>query len=130
MAKQLKLRLLHGRFSVCRLEAREKLPSWAYGSGDFLTITRTPGELSIVCAEGVAPEGCKCERGWRIFQFEGPLDFALTGVLVAVAQPLADARISIFAVSTYDSDFVMVKEVNVDRAIQALTAAGHTITPE
>ncbi|MGA2327879.1 MAG: ACT domain-containing protein [Bryobacteraceae bacterium] len=121
-----KLRLLRGRFAVCRLEPGEGVPAWALG-GEFNSVTRTAGELSVVCAEGAAPAGTKCETGWRIFQVEGPLDFALTGILVAVAKPLADADVSIFAVSTYDTDYVMVKEENVEKAARALAAAGHSV---
>lgn len=111
---------------MCRLEPGEGVPAWALG-GEFNSVTRTAGELSVVCAEGAAPAGTKCETGWRIFQVEGPLDFALTGILVAVAKPLADADVSIFAVSTYDTDYVMVKEENVEKAARALAAAGHSV---
>jgi hypothetical protein len=121
------LRLLRGRFAVCRLDPGEGIPAWALGGGEFNSITRTAGELSVVCAEGAVPADTKRETGWRVFQILGPLDFALTGILVAVAKPLADAGVSIFAVSTYDTDYVMVKEENLDKALHALAAAGHTV---
>jgi hypothetical protein len=121
------LRLLKGRFAVCRLEPGEEVPAWALGGGEFNSLTRTAGALSVVCTEGTAPAGTKCETGWRIFQVEGPLDFALTGILAAVAKPLADAGVSIFAVSTYDTDYVMVKEENVEKAARALAATGHSV---
>jgi hypothetical protein len=96
----------------------------------FTSVTRTADELSIVCPEGAVPKGTKCESGWRIFKIEGPFDFALTGILVAVTKPLADSGVSIFAVSTYDTDYVMVKNQNVRKAIRALTAAGHHVKCE
>jgi virginiamycin B lyase len=125
--KSLKLRLLKGRLAVCRMDPGEKITGWAVNGGEFTSITRTAGELSVVCSEGAAPKGTKCENGWRIFMIEGPLDFALTGILVSVAKPLADAGISIFAISTYDTDYVMVKEQNVEKAVRALSAAGHQV---
>jgi uncharacterized protein len=120
------LRLLPHRFAVCRLAADAAVPAWATG-GLFTSITRTPDELSVVCAEGLAPEGTRCEGGWRIFQVAGPLDFSLTGVLAAIATPLAQAGVSIFAISTFDTDYVMVKEENLAKAVEALRAAGHGV---
>jgi len=120
------LRLLRHRFAVCRLAADADAPAWAAG-GIFSSITRTPGELSVVCAEGLAPEGTRCEGGWRIFEVAGPLDFSLTGVLAAIAAPLAHAGVSIFAISTFDTDYVMVKDENLAKAGEALRAAGHGV---
>jgi hypothetical protein len=125
---RLHLRLLEGRVSVCRLDPAEPIPAWVLAGGGFASITRAAGELSVVCAEDAVPAGTTCESGWRIFQVEGPLDFSLTGILASVAQPLADAGVSIFAVSTYDTDHVLVKEEDVQRAVRALTAAGHRVT--
>ena len=84
-------------------------------------------ELSVVCAEGVVPAGVRCDKGWRVFQVAGPLDFALTGILAAIAAPLADAGVSIFAVATFDTDYVMVKEEALAKAVEALRGAGHTV---
>jgi hypothetical protein len=120
------LRLLPDRFAVCRLAADSAVPAWEAG-GVLSSITRTPDELSVVCAEGLAPEGTRCDGGWRIFQVAGPLDFSLTGVLAAIAGPLADAGVSVFALSTFDTDYVMVKEENLAKAVEALRAAGHRI---
>ena len=121
------LALLPGRFAVCQLPADEAVPAWATG-GPFSSVTRTPGELSIVCAEGLAPEGARCEGGWRIFQVAGPLDFSLTGILAAIATPLAGAGVSIFAVSTFDTDYVLVREEKLAKAVEVLGAAGHKVT--
>ena len=123
----LTLALLEGRFAICRLGLGDEVPAWA-ASGAFTSVTRTRDELSVVCAEGAVPEGIRCEGGWRVFQVEGPLDFGLTGILASVAVPLAEAGVSIFAVSTFDTDYVMVKEENVDRAVAVLGAAGHRVS--
>lgn len=127
---RLNLRLMNGRFSVCRLSPGENIPAWAMRGSGFASITRTAEELSIVCAEGQAPESTKCESGWRLFKIEGPFDFALTGILVSVAKPLNDAGVSILALSTYDTDYVMVKAKDADTAVKTLTSAGHTVRSE
>ena len=120
------LRLLPGRYAVCRLDADAGVPEWAAAS-PFFSATRTLDELSVACAEGLAPEGTNCENGWRIFQVAGPLEFSLTGVLAAIAAPLADAGVSIFAISTFDTDYVLVKEENLAKAAEALVGAGHEV---
>ena len=109
-----------GRLAVCRLDPQVAVPDWAL-SGDFFSITRTTDELSIVCSEAGVPEGVLCERGWAGLKVEGPLDLSLTGVLASLAQPLAEAGISIFAVSTYDTDYLLVKVGDLERAVAVLT---------
>ncbi len=123
MPKSLMLSALDERLAICRLDARAKTPAWAL-EASFFSITRTPDELSIVCSEKDAPEGAKVEGGWRAFKVEGPLDFSLTGILASLAAPLAEAGVGIFAVSTYDTDYVLVKESKLDAAIYALEARG------
>jgi len=120
------LRLLAGRFAVCRLAVDARVPEWA--AGDFSSVTRTPDELSAVCREDAVPDGVKCERGWRVFQVAGPLEFSLTGVLAAIAGPLADAGVSIFAISTFDTDYVLVKDEVLAKAVEALKGAGHRVS--
>jgi hypothetical protein len=120
----LTLRALDGRLAVVRLDAGAALPAWV-PAGGFLSIARTDRELSIVCEDSAVPRGATAERGWRALEVAGPLDFGLTGVLASLARPLADAGVSIFAVSTYDTDYVLVKEAALDRARAALEAAGH-----
>lgn len=125
--------VMEERLAVCRLSgvaSREELASLVPGVGDsgggsFLSITRTPDELSIVCAEDDAPENAMVEGGWRAMKVEGPLDFPLVGILVSISAPLAEAGVSIFAVSTFDTDYVLVKEENLERAVSALEGAGH-----
>lgn len=119
----IELTVLPGRLAVCRLEPGAAPPAWAIG-GALWSITGTADELSVVCEEGRAPEGVRREAGWRALKVAGPLDFALTGVLSAIAGPLAEAGVSIFAVSTFDTDYVLVKEERLGAAVAALRAAG------
>ena len=126
MAK-LKLILMKDRLAICRLEAAETIPEWAPGESGLFSVTRTAGELSIVCAETAVPPGVKCERGWRMFEIEGPFDFAATGILVSAAAPLAEAGVPIFAISTFDTDYVLVKQEHAENAVRALESAGHCV---
>jgi len=123
---KLTLQALDLDLMVCKLDRKAAIPDWATGRG-FFSVTRTADELSIVCAERDLPAGVKCERGWKGLKVEGPLDFSLTGILVSLAKPLADAGISIFAISTHDTDYLLVKAEDLEPAKRALTAAGHAI---
>lgn len=127
---QLKLSLSRQRLAVVRLDAGEAIPPWALALQGLSSISRTRDELSIVCDEGAVPAGRKVEGGWRVFKIDGPLDFGLTGILASVLNPLAQAGVSIFALSTYDTDYVMVKHDKIDAALAALRGAGHTVTVE
>lgn len=121
------LTLLPGRLAICRLPAGASVPEWAPAAGPLVSITRTADELSVVCDEAGVPAEVAAERGWRALRVAGPLDFALTGVLAALAVPLAEAGVSIFALSTYDTDYVLVREADVERAVAALAHAGHDL---
>jgi hypothetical protein len=118
---------MDGRMAVCRLAPTGELPAWALAAGGFSSVTRTADEWSVVCLEDVVPPGIQCEKGWRVFQVAGPLDFGLVGILASIAGPLADADVSVFVLSTYDTDYVMVKAPDVDRAARTLEAAGHRV---
>jgi GNAT superfamily N-acetyltransferase len=122
----LHLILMPGRFAVCRLDARAPIPSWATEDGLF-SITRTTDELSIVCQEGVAPNGVQWEQGWRCLRVAGPIPFTAVGVLASLTIPLAEARIGVFVLSTFDTDYLLVKEGDLPAAIVALQRRGHTI---
>ena len=126
MSQPLTLSILPDLFAVCRLDAGAPIPSWVT-TGDLLSLTRTRDELSIVCAQQV-PEYVRCERNWRALKIEGPLDFALTGILASLAAPLAQAGISIFAISTFDTDYVLVKQDKLEQAIRTLQDAGHQVS--
>jgi len=123
---RLTLSLLPQTFAICRLTPDAPIPQWATRGG-FFAITRTADELSIVCAEHDVPGAVTCERGWRCFKVDGPLDFSLIGVLASLATPLAHVGVSIFAVSTYDTDYIMVRSEDVARAAEALRQAGHRV---
>jgi len=122
----LTLSVLPEEFGVCRLESTDEIPGWAM-SEPFFSITRTPAELSIVCPAACIPEETPAERGWRCFKVHGPLDFVQTGVLLSLAKPLAEAGVSIFAVSTYDTDYLLVKRGDLRKAIAALRLSGHRV---
>ena len=120
------LTVLEGRYSVCRLEASATIPSWAR-DGAFLSVTRTDDELSIVCPQDAIPPALQAESDFRILKVEGPLDFSLTGLLANLSSTLAAAKISIFALSTFDTDYILVRHDDLSAAQAALTAAGHTL---
>ncbi len=122
----LTLSVMPGLYAVCRLDPGEPVPAWAW-QGDFVTVTRTPEELSVLCAEDSVPEGVQVERGWRCLKLAGPFDFALTGVLASVLGPLAEAGIGILAVSTFHTDYVLVRADRLEQALHALREAGHTV---
>lgn len=122
------LTALPDRLGICRLDPDAALPDWLSRSA-FFSVTRTPEELSVITAASALPEGLTCSRGWRCFRVEGPLDFSLTGVLASLAAPLAEAGISIFAVSTHDTDYVLVREAQFEEAARVLAAAGHRVAP-
>jgi hypothetical protein len=114
--------------AVCRLDAGEPLPAWALsGASALVSITRTTAELSVVCTQEDVPDGVRAERNWRCLMVEGPLDFSLTGVLAALLAPLAEAGVSIFALSTFDTDCLLIRAAQLDTAIAALSAAGHVV---
>lgn len=128
-ANRLKLRLLEGTYAVCQLEASAPIPPWAEGEG-FVSISRSDGELSMVCRQERVPAGTKAEREWSCLKLEGPFEFSLTGVLASVLNPLAAAGVGIFAVSTYNTDYVLLKQTHLSLATQALESAGHIVNVE
>ncbi|HXT38235.1 MAG TPA: ACT domain-containing protein [Chloroflexota bacterium] len=126
MAQPLRLRTLPGWFSVCRFAAGSPLPAWAL-DGTFSSITRTKDELSVVCAADVVPGWVQREDGWRCLMLLGPFPFNMVGILLSVLAPLAEAKVGVFALSTYDTDYVLVKDADLARALEALAEAGHTV---
>ena len=118
--------LLDGLFAVARLDADAEIPPWAH-RGAFTTITRTPHELSIVCDEGGVPDEVAAERGWRCLGIDGPIAFETTGVAARFTGALAACGISIFVVSTFDTDYVLVKAAKAEAAVEALRDAGYDV---
>ncbi len=122
----LTLSLLPERLAICRLDPASETPAWAM-SGGFVSMTRTPEELSIVCPEEQVPEGVRSDRGWRALKLEGPLELTLTGILASISAPLAEADIPIFSVATYNTDYVLVRESQLSASMAALSARGHVV---
>ena len=102
------------------------IPAWATGAS-FFSVTRTEDELSVVCAEAYVPEVVTRERSWRALKLEGPFELSTVGILSSVATPLAGAGTSIFAVSTFDTDYVLVREEQLDLAVDTLREHGHKV---
>ncbi len=127
MPVSLHLEAIEIRLAVCRLDAGSDVPSWVDRSRDFTSVTRTSDELSIVCARDDVPEGVPMEGPWRAFRVQGAIVMTLIGVVAALANALADAGISIFAISTFDTDYILVHEPDFDAAVGVLTHAGHIV---
>lgn len=125
---RLPLVVLPETVAVCRLPAGAPIPEWASKAHAFLTVSRTSEELSVTADQAVVPEGTRCERDYRPIRVRGTLPPNLVGILLAIADPLAEAKIAIFAISTYDTDYVLVKAADLDRAIAALERAGHEVS--
>jgi hypothetical protein len=123
--RRLSIVLLPGRYAVCRLAPDAAIPSGA--DGHLLSITRTADELSIVCDENTVPAGARREPGWRCLRVAGTLEFSLVGVMASLVVPLAEADVAVFVFSTFDTDYFMVRELDLDRAVTALRGAGHEV---
>ena len=126
MAQRLSLSLLPDSIAICRLDPQAEIPAWAMAA-PYWSITRTPDEMSIVCAERFVPDGVVASRGWRMLRFAGPLPLDQTGILASVTTPLAAARVSVFALATYDTDYVLIPAAQSAAAIDALERAGHSV---
>jgi hypothetical protein len=124
--KKLLLSSIPGRFAICQLNRKAKIPDWAF-AGEFFFISRTPDELSIICYERYVPSETQFMAGWRGLKIEGPFDFNEIGVLAAITAPLAQAHISLLTFSTYDTDYILLQESQFDGALITLEAAGHEI---
>ena len=122
----LTLTLAPERFAVCRIAPDAPIPPLPLGRS-LLALTLTPDELSLVIPETNAPEGARVETGWRALKVAGPLDFGQTGVLASLTQPLAEAGLSVFAISTFDTDYLLVRDATLGEALAALRDAGHRV---
>jgi hypothetical protein len=120
------LSILPETFALCRLSPDQDVPAWALQHRAFLSITLTTDELSIVCEQSLIPQEVQCERDWAAIKVQGPLDFALTGILSVLASPLAEHGIAIFAISTFDTDYLLVKRHALPQTIAVLEQQGHT----
>ena len=122
----LTLTALPGRYAISKFDPKAETPLWAR-EGQFVSVTRTGAELSIVCPEDHVPAGVSCVPGWRVLKCEGPLDWALTGIVASLADPLADAGVAIFPIATHDTEYLLIREPQLEHAVRALTAYGHAI---
>ena len=114
---------------MVRLAPDASLPSWATVGG-FFSVTRTADELSVICLANQVPSGLAAEAGWRALKVHGPFALSEIGVLAALAAPLAQAKVSLFAISTFDTDYLLVSDKKLDAAITALRAAGHAVVDD
>ena len=128
-SRRFQLTALPGSFAIVRLAADAPLPSWA-SAGDFFSVTRTSDELSVVCPATQVPSSLTAETGWRALKVQGPFATSEIGVLAALAAALAHAKVSLFAISTFDTDYLLVSDKSLDAAIVALRAAGHSVVDD
>jgi uncharacterized protein len=127
-SQRMDLDLWAPRLAVCRLAADAGLPTWVdLAARPLVCVARTEDELSIVHPEHLVPDEVEAERGWRALSVRGPLAFELTGILASLAAPLADAAVPIFAISTHDTDWLLVPELRLQAAVSALENAGHRV---
>jgi uncharacterized protein len=125
----LTLTLLPTPLAICRLPSDAPVPSWSAGA-PFASVTRTADELSIVCPAAQVPADATASRDWRALRVDGPLDLALVGIMATLAAPLAEARVSVFPIATYDTDWILVPGAQADRACDALASAGMDVRRE
>lgn len=124
---KLKLTVLPKKYSICRLSPNAALPHWIV-KAEFFSVTRTKDELSIVAEQDEeVSEDIICSRDWRIMKIEGPLDLTLIGLIAEVSGIFKDAGIAIFTLSTYDTDYILVKEVDLKNGVTALESSGHEV---
>ena len=125
--RQLKLSLLDKIFGICVFANNIPIPEWA-ATASLCSITRTKKGLTVVCPQSIIPSDCEYDPNWRCFRIDGNFDLNQIGVISSLSSPLAQADISIFVISTYDTDYILVKEEKVERAIAVLTDYGNVIT--
>ncbi|GDY30499.1 ACT domain-containing protein [Gandjariella thermophila] len=128
--KRVEIDLRPGEYAVARLAADAEVPPGLLGASGLVSVTRTPDELSVVCpAEhlGALPAGARTSDGWRLLTVRGPLEFTLTGIMAALSAALAAAGVTLFALSTFDTDHVLVRSADLDRAVRALRDGGHQV---
>lgn len=124
--EKLKIRLLQGIYAVCQISNREKVPSWVEEKG-FFSVTKTEDEISVVMLQDKISKEIKAEKDWRILKVEGTLDFSLIGILAKISSVLAENQISIFVISTFNTDYILVKEENIEKAMAVLNLEGYEI---
>ena len=124
--RRFELTLLPERFAISQLAANAPIPEWAT-QGTFFSVTRTSDELSVVCEHGRVPAGVRSQPGWSALRVHGPLALTETGVLSSLASSLAEAKLSLFTISTFDTDYLLVSSESLSAAVSALERAGHKV---
>jgi hypothetical protein len=124
--RQLQLSLLKDSYGVCEFPSTASIPEWALNAS-LCSVTRSKKELTIVCTQDVIPADIEYDSGWRCFRVDGSFDFNPIGVISSFAAPLAEAGVSIFVISTYDTDYILVKKEKVEQAVTVLTDCGHLV---
>jgi hypothetical protein len=119
--------LLPGEYTLARMDPDDVIPDWVIDAQGFVSITRTGDELSMVCPSDCVPDGVRADGDWRAIKLKGPFAFDQIGVLSSFATPLANAGVGIFAISTFDTDYILVKTHHCSQAIDALRSAGHVM---
>ena len=117
--------VLPEKFAIVQLPSTEALPDWV--SGEFYSITKTSDETSIVCDQTIVPENVKADKDWKALKIQGPLDFSLVGILADISSVLAKGGVSIFVISTYDTDYILVKNKDLENAVNLLKSSGHNV---
>jgi hypothetical protein len=121
----LDLQVLPGDYAICRLPAGSAIPPGLDPAAGVVSVTWTPDEISVICPSDQAPADATVETPWRCLRVAGLVDLTLTGILASLTGPLAEARVNVFAFSTYDTDYLLVPAVRLAEAVAALAAAGH-----
>ncbi len=127
--KRLVIDVVTGGYTVTRLDPGTPVPAELFTAPGLVSVTGSPDELSVLCPSGHAPAGGRAETGWRLLTVRGPLEFSLTGIMASLAGSLAAAGVSLFALSTFDTDHVLVHDADLERAVRALREAGHEVLP-
>lgn len=122
----MKFTTLRGSYAICKLHSAAVIPDWS-ATGAFSSITRTSNELSIICEEAHIPPDTKAERGYSCLRLEGPFDFQAVGILESFLAPLAQSGVPILAVSTYDTDWILIQKKHWTAALSVLVDAGHEL---
>ena len=125
--RQLQLSLLKDKYGICTLPNTAPIPDWAL-TQSLASITRTEKELTIVCRLEILPSQYQSGPNWRCFKIDGIFDLNQIGVISSISSPLADAGISIYVISTHDTDYFLIQEQNLEQTISTLSDIGHNIT--
>lgn len=125
--EKLRIRLLQGTYAVCQIKDTENILN-CFDEKDFFSITKTEDEISVVMLQDKISSDVKVEKDWRILKVEGTLDFSLIGILAKISGILAKNSISIFVISTFNTDYILVKEEKVEKAILVLSEEGYEIS--